>query len=74
MSERTMRRMGRAAGLPEAGRPVEWHVIYEALVPLACAICRRAIPPGDVFTRRRLARGVRVAAICRACAPFTAPG
>ena len=46
---------------------------YEALGPLDCADCRRAIPAGDQFTRRHRYAAGRQVSVCRACAPFADP-
>lgn len=46
--------------------------VYRALRPLLCSSCGAAIREGSLFTRRALADGgLRVAARCRECAPFT---
>jgi len=46
--------------------------VYRALRPLVCSSCGAAIGEGTLFTRRALADGgLRVAAQCMECAPFT---
>lgn len=46
--------------------------VYRALRPLLCSLCDAAINEGALFTRRPLAdSGLRVAAQCKECAPFT---
>ena len=46
--------------------------VYRALRTLLCSSCGAAIGEGTLFTRRALADGgLRVAARCRECAPFT---
>jgi hypothetical protein len=46
---------------------------YEALAPLECADCRRAILAGAEFTRRHRYAAGRQVVVCRACAPFADP-
>jgi hypothetical protein len=59
--------VGEADGSDGAGVP-----IYRALRPLLCSSCGASIGEGTLFTRRALAdSGLRVAAQCRECAPFT---
>jgi hypothetical protein len=59
--------VGEADGGDGAGVPV-----YRALRPLVCSSCGAAIGEGMLFTRRALADGgLRVAAQCKECAPFT---
>ena len=59
--------VGEADGGDGAGVPV-----YRALRPLLCSSCGAAIGEGTLFTRRATADGgLRLAAQCRECAPFT---
>jgi hypothetical protein len=66
-----MRRVGWAYGPREGVRIGATRGVYEALDRLSCAACRRAIAPGDRFTRRR--GEAVVSPVCRACAPFDDP-
>jgi hypothetical protein len=59
--------VGDADGKDGARAPV-----YRALRPLLCSSCGADIGEGTLFTRRALADGgLRVAAQCGECAPFT---
>jgi hypothetical protein len=59
--------VGEADSGDGAGVPV-----YRALRPLVCSSCAAAIGEGTLFTRRASAdSGLRVAAECMECAPFT---
>jgi len=59
--------VGEATAGDGAGVP-----IYRALRLLLCSSCGAAIGEGTLFTRRALdGSGLRVAAQCRECAPFT---
>ena len=71
MSKARMRRVG-MVNEPSAALGITTpRGLYEALAPLACATCRRAIAVGDRFTRRKVGDG-GPRPVCRACAPFDA--
>ena len=69
-SQARMRRVGWANEPSRALGIVAPRGIYEALAPLACASCHRAIAVGDHFTRRKMFAEGGPAPVCRACAPF----
>jgi hypothetical protein len=69
----TKRRVGLAAEERGGAGFARLVAVYEARVVVACARCRRAIPAGDRFTRRKAGAGRGAAPVCRRCAPFSDP-
>jgi hypothetical protein len=68
---RVMRRVGWAYGPGVGNRLSTPHGVYEALGPLECAACRRAIATGERLTRRHVA-GAN-APVCPDSAPIDQP-